>query len=344
MKELCYLNNESSLFKKYASLVTWFANTPEGWELLQLPNSKRISLLLPNGYHELLGADKKDVYARATFYSRPVYAPLLSPALLKFDLMQHSIWDFDEAKKVFLWNLGLNKKELPPALVRSVFLDTRTYNPDAHPETTTFDGVAQRDSVTETFTDIRAGAGTGAGDTLGAGGAIPRLTAYIVSGQYSFLCRGIFLFDTSTLYYFVSTLDQVNSILFSLYFDAKDNPLSQSLGVVSSNPASNTGATATDYNLANFGSTLFAPYINQNAVILNQYTDFTFNAAGKAAFLLHAINKYGFRYSGDIDNSAPTWASGADSFITPLMADNGSNKPKITVSYKFASAAAMMLF
>jgi len=202
------------------------------------------------------------------------------------------------------------------------------FNPDANPETTSVDGTVDRGGVNETFGTIRGGAGTSSSDTVGSGSGVPRLSATTTTDQYSLLTRGIYLFDTSSL----GAGAIISAATFSLYIDGASNAFSAALNVTSSAPASNTALVSGDYAVAGFGGTDFATDITIASLTINQYTDWTLNATGIAAISLTGITKFACRFTHDIDNTAPTWSSGADAFITPHFAD-GTNKPKLTVTY-----------
>jgi|SRR3990167_989430 len=202
------------------------------------------------------------------------------------------------------------------------------FNPNADPETTSVDGVVSRDVTSETFGTIRGGAGTSASDTVGGGSGVPRLNSTTTTNEYSELTRGIYLFDTSTL----GAGAIISAATFSLYIDSADAGLGLSLNITSASPASNTALVSGDYAVANFGSTDFATDIAISAITINQYTDWILNATGIAAISLTGITKFAHRFANDIDNSAPTWSSGASTFITPQFAE-GTNKPKLTVTY-----------
>jgi len=337
--ELCYSNNQKSLFRKYAHLVTWFSNTRDGRAYLGdnfkdefgLKFNDHIGLFLPNGFIKHNGGKK----AQLVVTTRAIYAPKLYEILRKIDYFSN-IATFDELQKLLLYETDLVKpySKLAPRydikkIMQRVMWESVVINPDANPETTSVDGNVARSGVDETFATIRSGAGNGSSDTSGSGGGVPRITATVTNNQYSLLTRGIFLFDTSAL----SPDDELASGIFSLYLDGAAQQLGQSLNISSSNPASNTALVNNDYAVGNFGATKFASDIAITAVTINQYSDWTLNASGKSAIAVDGITKFGFRVSGDIDNSAPTWVSSGDDFVTPIFAEFGSNKPKLTINY-----------
>ncbi len=107
MRELCYANNPKSLFRKYARLVTWFANTNTGRDYLNIPQRfNDIGLLVPNGFHRVNGND-----AEARFYTNQLYSKKLAPVLTKIDLVNNWIKNFNEAKHFLIWELGLTRRK-----------------------------------------------------------------------------------------------------------------------------------------------------------------------------------------------------------------------------------------
>ena len=324
MVELCYINNSQSLFRKYAQLVTWFANNYRDYLTDIFPLPRKVALLLPNGFIEYEGGRQ----AQATFATRAVYSSKLYFSLLKIDIMLDRYpLSLEDLKTVLLMDLGLKSYgfEYP-----QVFLAETTFNPNANPETTSVDGGAERSGVSEAFGTLRGGAGVSAQDSSGGGGGFPRLTATATTDLWAFLSRAIYLFDTSAL----GAGASISAAIFSIYIDSGAAGLSQSLNVTSSNPASNTALVAGDYAIANFGSTDFSTDMTVADAVspLNVYEDWALNATGIAAISLTGITKFAHRLTADIDNSAPTWGAGADVFITPQFAD-GTNKPKLTVTY-----------
>lgn len=171
-------------------------------------------------------------------------------------------------------------------------------------------------------------AGNGSNATGGDGYAAETL-ATSTTDVYSILVRGIFVFNTSIL----KSNSVIKDATFSLYVTTKDNALAQSIGVVAATPASVSALVDADYNIANFGSTRFSSDIDISSATTSAYNDYLFNSSGKAAISKTSYTKLGTRLSGDIDNTAPTWASSANSFFTVSYADVGSNLPKLVINY-----------
>lgn len=185
-----------------------------------------------------------------------------------------------------------------------------------------------------TFSAIRTGAGTNEDDTSELIQILSLLADATVGDEYERLVRGIFLFDTSGL----PASPTITSAVFSLYITAKGDQLSQSCGIVSSNPASDSALATTDY--ANLGTTRFATDIAISAITTTAYNDWTLNATGIAAISDSGITKLGVRLSCDIDNSAPIWDAGHQARINGYTANRTgtAEDPKMVITYTVPGA------
>lgn len=209
--------------------------------------------------------------------------------------------------------------------------------PDADPETTTVDGRAARSGVDQTFANIRSGAGNNQNDSETGSGS-PSLTASATSNQYSLMRRAIWLFDTSS----IPSGATINSATLTLRGAAKGNGLgSPDLVIDVPSPASNTAVATADFNIANWAGTekgrmTYASYsaAGDNVITLNV------NCIVKAG-----ITKLGGRLGWDFDNSTTglTWSSGLNSYFQWTTADNGSNKPTLTVDYTVGGTRRVMV-
>lgn|SRR3990167_377909 len=324
--ELCYRNNPKSLFRKYKHLITDATKHQLFRDYLQdafpLPQEK-LALLLPNGF--IRERDRGQYQMVVT--SRAVYAPKLYSALYALDSVSQWIRDFRQAQQLLAWNLKLSNHV--PDISKMVHLNQTIFNPDAAPETTSVDGYAERAGVDESFATIRAGAASGAGDSDATKDRIPGIAATAIADQWSSLRRGILLFDTSSLTA-AATIQSTSK--FSLFAIApQEAGITDSYSLVDSTPASNTAVASGDY--ANVGTTLYATAKTQAAVTQDVYNDWTLNATGLANVSLTSITKMGMRVEGDRANASPTWASLQAAGHAVNLADNGSDKPKLTIDF-----------
>lgn len=213
-----------------------------------------------------------------------------------------------------------------------------TFYPDAHPESTSVDGLIQRDFVDESLATIRAGAGTSVFDALTAGSGV-NIHASTTSNQYQVMARSIFLFDTSAL----PDGDDISGAVFSLTSIAKTDDLnggasSNSVSVlVASTPASNTSLATSDYS--QLGSTDFGRSVILDNIVSDgsTYNDITINSTGRATISKTGITKFGLRFGWDFDNTTTglTWSSGDRTRVGWYYADEAgtSRDPKLVVTH-----------
>jgi len=337
--ELCYANNPKSLFRKYAKLVTWFANTRLGRDYLSQNNfsipKEKIGLFLPNGYITIKKMTKKRIDAQLVVTPRACYAPKLYPALQAIDLVSSWITHFDEAKELLAWYTGLRNKPLWASPAFNVaFSSPETYNPDPSPETTSTDGHAgyYNPGINASYATIRAIGGNYSGHTehyemMGF------INSDIPSNTWCAMQRSFYLFDTSAL----PDSPTITGAVFSVYGrNAYDSAMALSMTVVQSTPASNTTIATTDFEGAvNNNTRQVTADITVAAWSTVGYNDFTLNATGIGNISRTGITKFGGKCSHDVDNSAPTWVANALSGSQGWFSDEGSNQPKLVVTYSF---------
>ncbi len=193
---------------------------------------------------------------------------------------------------------------------------------------TPVDGDVSRESVNQTFTNIRAGAGTLA-ETTPANGVV-QLTASATTNQFSALIRQITLFDTSSL----TAGATISATSMSYFGNGKLGNLgSPEMDIVASTPAATNILAASDYGqlgLTPFASKTYAAYST------SAYNDFSLDASGIANVSKTGISKFGARLNWDTDNNfTGTWVLGDVSRFAFYTADQTgtSNDPKLVVTY-----------
>lgn len=184
------------------------------------------------------------------------------------------------------------------------------------------------------FAVVRGQANATVSDVTNTSGTILLLESGSLSNDYDTLSRAVFNFDTSSL----GAGAVVTSAVLSLYVTSKQNNMSQSVGVTSATPASTANLVNGDYLVTHYGSTRFATDKTITSVTTSAYNDWTLNASGIAAINVTGVTTFAFRLSCDIDNAAPTWASGVQASIDGDFADNGANEPKLVVTYTVPAA------
>ena len=213
-----------------------------------------------------------------------------------------------------------------------------TFYPDADVETNTVDGYAEvtGDAV---YATIRAAAGTASNDS----GVY--MSLYLVSSstanQYTRMGRLICLFNTAAIGATNTISKTVLKLRLCQIYAQMDtyNGWDFALGLVSSNPASNTAIVNADYSC--LGTTRYCdndiPILNTNTAeysTQNNWFVWSFNATGEAAISKTGITKLGIRDRTDIDAGTPTYIASKPNLARIYTADKGAGyKPTLEVEY-----------
>jgi hypothetical protein len=208
-------------------------------------------------------------------------------------------------------------------------LTVSTFYPDANPETTSVDGYTSR-GTNETWANKRAGATGGANDTAAAN--YLELVAHNVADLWSTLTRVFSLFDTSSL----GDLDTIDSATYEFVSIDRTNTLSDSLSLITTTPASNTGLVDADY--AQVAAVKQATDITFASLTVDSatYNVMTLNATGRGNISKTGVSKFGLRTTNDADNTTPTWSSGVASSTGMASAEEtltGDKRPKLVVTH-----------
>lgn len=211
-----------------------------------------------------------------------------------------------------------------------------TVYPDANPESTSVDGNVVMTSVGSAWSTIRDGSGTSATDedvslplTWGCGTS---------SNTYSYLSRGVFLFDTSdilegyTITSAVLHINYTNSVSSGYsFFDISG----YAIHLVASSPGSNTELVAGDYD--SLGTTdLSDTTMGLGGLIMAGFPrvwDLPLNADGLASITKEGVTKLGLRFSFDIGDTAPVWISDAYYEFYFDSAEVESGYPQLVITY-----------
>lgn len=332
--ELCYINNGQSLFRKYSRLVTSITQHKLGRDFLGIKDND-ISLLLPNGYHRSDGT-----YHQATFYTRPVYSPKLSFALSRLDIIANYVNGFDEALATFFYQLGLIRN---PGYAPDVLM--QDFVPDADPETTSVDGNCNHEQASASWATTHDSDGSTNTSAYPSGTTSHIFYLAVPNGEpsdtWTYMARSFLLFDTSSLG--ADAMLQPGANTLNLYGTINSNQFSLTGYLVTAVPASNTNLVATDYNKANFGTTNLLTAV-VSSFNTSQYNAYTLNSTGESTVSLTGITKIGFRNSADVADSPPAWAANQTSDFSYNAADNGSNKPTLTITYSSPSLSPSSSF
>lgn len=301
-------------FETHQSKLLWLLNTPiiKYWFrwVMRIKENGVINKITPNSY-SFNGRyiNDKEIEITTDFRNHNKYSKRLYYSFKLFWYLIH-FWDFTT--------------QIQPQL--NMGFDTLTQYPGSTGAGNPVDGKIFRGGVNEAFSTIRAGAGTGTDTTNARVGIFADTT----SEQYTQLERYLACFDTSS----ITDGATISSAVFSIYGFIKNEGLTgQSIGIVSSNPASTSSLSSSDYST--LGTTRFASDVALATINTAGYEDFSLNATGIATISDTGITKLGVKISCDIDNSAPTWVSGANARWNFYQASRAgtSEDPKLVVTY-----------
>ena len=312
-------------FARYQVELVAFANTAWGRRYLRL-DAEPVTGVWHSAIHYRLGERER----RAVFWSRPLVARRLQRY----------------AESVQRWGeLGARVRLDSASREAHAFAAaaTRTFQPDANPETTSVDGSVQWSGSPQTFASIRAAPGTFAQDsnTTFSGAVFLNSLAGNPANRFTVMSRVIVLFDTSTL----GAAALLQSATFRSNTQSSANSYG-SQGLMTTNtasPASNTALTQFDYDPALFGTADLAARKDFAGGIPNGYNDYALNGTGMGIIAKTGITKFGQRQSWDADNSAPVWVDGAQAGIIGNYSFAGSaSPPQLVVNY-FEGNAILLL-
>lgn len=211
------------------------------------------------------------------------------------------------------------------------YADEDIYYPDAHPETSTCDGVAFVLDSGLTWSQLRGHAGNYA-DSSTAYQNLFYLQSDTTENTWVGMMRTILTFDTSDL---PDTAD-ISAVTLSIYGFGKSDTAgwTPNINVYSASPASNTNIVAGDYDSLGTIAYCDTP-ITYSGWSTSTWNTWTLNAAGIAAISTTGITQLGLRNANyDVANISPTWASGITATIVGILAEGGAEyAPKLTVTY-----------
>jgi hypothetical protein len=214
-----------------------------------------------------------------------------------------------------------------------------TYIPDANVETSCVDGSAERFITSETFSTIRAGAGT----TGLAHDIVFRIRINShdsTTNRWQGMERAIITLDTDDL-----GGQLVSSATFGIVIVDATDTYTDHLVLVDSTPDSNTDITASDYS--NLGSTRQADdlAVGDLTVDSDTYNNFTLNSTGLASINTTGITRLGIRSKYDFGGSQPSWAQGKTQ-VTVVSADSSiaDREPLLTVTHSSAFTPKAIMF
>lgn len=228
-----------------------------------------------------------------------------------------------------LWDFFVNSLRIPQY---NLGFDSLTMYPQAGEggSNVTCDSLIERNHASsESFSDLRNGAGIYAYDTASTGYVLLRSST--TSNQFNRLSRIGMTFNTPLL---PDTLSVISATLY-LYGDLTQqlNSLGNiDINITAFTPAANNDFVASDYS--NFSDVSFANIAY--GAWANGYNPFSLNGNGLNHISPTQITGFGARSTWDIENSfGGSWASGVTSYLTAYLSDRSgtANDPKLIVTY-----------
>lgn len=283
---------------------------------------KKIVAVRPNSVVEYVGMKEGKVELREHFFGRNEYALRLQSVFYPIWITFH-IWDII-TRPIPQLNLGF---------------DTLTVYPQAGAggSNTTVDGNIYHYAETqENFATIISASTPVLRDPTSTQNQIALNAKSGVTDTYTVLQRFFATIVTSAL----TSSAEISSAVISLYGVSSRNGIGDPiLHWCSNNQANNNNLEDSDYTdlgTTSFGNITYSSWSNSG------YNDVSLNASGISNISKTGTTKLGARLYWDIAASTTglTWATGGEySRFYFLAADNGSNKPKLVVTYTTAVTA-----
>jgi hypothetical protein len=277
----------------------------------------RIVAVRPNSVVEFVGYKEKEIEVREHFFVRNEYA-------LRLQKLFYPIWF-----TFHCWDMIIANRLCPQL---NLGFDTLTAYPDASTGATTVDGYIGYYSATgvDWTTARNASSGSLLNSSL-ASDDMMYADAHSTTNKFSRIKRSWFTLDTSS----ITSVATISATTFSIYVTLKgySGSVSPNMDIYTSTPASDDNLVEDDYDQIGDTSQTGSP-ITYASIDTGDYSDFSFNTTGKGNVSKTGITKLGIRNANyDVANSAPTWSSGMYYYVQGNFSDNGTNKPKLVVTY-----------
>jgi hypothetical protein len=244
----------------------------------------------------------------------------------RFAGMKAAAFTLDEAERLVAYTGPL---PMIDPYVSSAWGTVSTFYPS-------MDGKAQQSVSDQTWSTLHGAAGNGSSDS-GATEYVAWLDAGSVSNRYHSIRRGFFLFDTSGL----PDGDEMTSATLDLVATDYQDNFNQSVDIVTTTPASDSGLVNADYT--QLGTT------SQGTLDLSSITfdSSTFNliplnSTGLGNISLTGITKFGTRLSADRTDTEPSWVLNTSAGIAVATSEEvlgGDKRPRLVIAHTSPSAA-----
>lgn len=310
------------LFNRYQHFLLKFVNTQFGRSYIGAKENLPIWKVTPDSFHYII--DNKSI---GVFKCNSPYLKKFHRALEGLKIIEDNYGIVKNFFKKPEWVIphfqDLTFAGWLPLLART----ETTFYPDAHPETTSCDGYVQNND--NSWSTCRsAGTGDSAADT----GITNVFRCDIVGGSEYRLARLFTLFDTSSMGGGATVDSATWKITISNAAAAREG------GLVSTNPASNTGLTTADFN--QLGSTEGSD--SRFTCASTGQKTLTLNATGEGWIAPSGVTKLGARRGLDLDNTTPTADDGGNPKVH--AAESASDDPELVVTYTPGPAGNVMFF
>jgi len=168
-------------------------------------------------------------------------------------------------------------------------------------------GFARKNSGGESWSSIRDGSGTNA--------FLNEVETDISSGsvtdEWTYLARGIFIFDTSSL------PDDAVITSSTFRFQGAGSPSSDdfvdSINLTTVQTVTDNNIVSADYAIANYGSSRLSSDLEVADISVSDWNNFLLNSTGRSVISQEGFTKISTRLSADIDDVEPTWVSSGSS-------------------------------
>ena len=290
-------------------------------------NSRKRRRLAKKLFIKILRGKKKDkqrlLPARTSvFFTDWNYSKMLYGAFKPFWWLMH-FWDWLFADR---WmprlSFGFNTLTVYPAAGANSPVDGDTYSY----------GTAAP-NYEDTWANLQNGV-TSYSETNQANYSFISIVSGVTTNYWSQLNRSIFCFDTSPLTAAATISATILSLYGTLHADTFVSAATPNIDIYLATPAATNNLADADFTQIGTVSQTGSP-ITYAGFNIAGYNDFTFNATGRGNVSKTGISPFGARNANhDVANSAPTWSGpNKNCNLQGYYADNGSNKPKLVVTY-----------
>lgn len=218
----------------------------------------------------------------------------------------------------------------------------KVFYPNTHTETTSVDGFGMHEDIMgKTWSNLKAASGTSYNDDSSS--IYVGYTRRNPPNDWLNLTRGVILFDTSIL----PSSAVIKSATISLYCNTKRESYSNTpaINIYGFTQSITTSLDNNSFNTANHGTTQFSTTISYASMNTSQYNNFILNSSGLAEISKTGLSKFSIRETTyDAGSSTPTNPGGTeDGQGFWFDSADGTNKPKLIITYNDAVVSAFML-